>query len=151
VAERHPDGRMPGEFLDGSDRDATEGKPRAKGAAQVVESETLNLRPVVGMPANGQGDLLRRRPLRLALPGNAGSRRAAGKLVLYLGANVWAVQSRHAVTSLGREYVKVEVRDKSIGDNAWSWLPEDYSDDEQRLVFGRLDNRRMDLKAILAK
>jgi hypothetical protein len=43
VTESHLDGRVPREFLDGSDRDATEGKPRTKGVAHVVESEILNL------------------------------------------------------------------------------------------------------------
>ena len=46
IAERHLDRRMSGEFLDGSDRDAAEGKPRTKSVTQVVESEILNLRPV---------------------------------------------------------------------------------------------------------
>jgi hypothetical protein len=49
------------------------------------------------------------------------------------------------------EYGKVEVGDESTGDNEWMWVLVDYSDGAQRLVFGKFDNRHMDLKAIPAK
>lgn len=38
------------------------------------------------------------------------------------------------------EYVKVEVRDETSGENEWLWVLVDDSDDEKRLVFGKLDN-----------
>jgi hypothetical protein len=38
------------------------------------------------------------------------------------------------------EYVKVEVRDEASGENEWLWVLVDDSDDEKRLVFGKLDN-----------
>ena len=38
------------------------------------------------------------------------------------------------------EYVKVEVRDEASGESEWLWVLVDDSDDERRLVFGKLDN-----------
>jgi uncharacterized protein YegJ (DUF2314 family) len=38
------------------------------------------------------------------------------------------------------DYVKVEVRDGTSGESEWLWVLVDHSDDEQRLVFGKLDN-----------
>lgn len=38
------------------------------------------------------------------------------------------------------DHVKIEVEDKELGVDEWLWLLVDDSDDEQRLVFGRLDN-----------
>jgi uncharacterized protein YegJ (DUF2314 family) len=38
------------------------------------------------------------------------------------------------------DHVKIEVEDKELGVDEWLWLLVDHSDDEQRLVFGRLDN-----------
>jgi len=48
------------------------------------------------------------------------------------------------------EYMRVEIRDKSTGDK-WMWALAGYSDDEQRVVFGRLHNPHMDLKAVPGK
>jgi uncharacterized protein YegJ (DUF2314 family) len=38
------------------------------------------------------------------------------------------------------EYVKVEVKDETTKENEWMWMLVDSSDDDQRLVFGKLDN-----------
>ena len=38
------------------------------------------------------------------------------------------------------DFVKIEVRDEGSGPSEWLWLLVDRSDDEQRLVFGKLDN-----------
>jgi hypothetical protein len=38
------------------------------------------------------------------------------------------------------DFVKVEVRDEASGENEWLWVLVDNSDDERRLVFGKLDN-----------
>ena len=38
------------------------------------------------------------------------------------------------------DFVKIEVRDEGSGPSEWLWLLVDHSDDEQRLVFGKLDN-----------
>ena len=38
------------------------------------------------------------------------------------------------------DFVKIEVRDEGNGPSEWLWLLVDHSDDEQRLVFGKLDN-----------
>jgi uncharacterized protein YegJ (DUF2314 family) len=38
------------------------------------------------------------------------------------------------------DYVKVEFPDKETGIAEWMWVRVDHSDDEQRLVFGVLDN-----------
>ena len=38
------------------------------------------------------------------------------------------------------DHVKIEVKDEQFGVGEWMWMLVDYSDDEQRIVFGRLDN-----------
>jgi len=38
------------------------------------------------------------------------------------------------------DFVKVEIRDESSGESEWLWVLVDDSDDEKRMVFGRLDN-----------
>jgi len=38
------------------------------------------------------------------------------------------------------DFVKVEIRDEASGENEWLWVLVDDSDDEKRLVFGKLDN-----------
>ena len=38
------------------------------------------------------------------------------------------------------DHVKIEVADDRFGASEWMWMLVDYSDDEQRIVFGRLDN-----------
>jgi len=39
------------------------------------------------------------------------------------------------------DYVKVEVRDEASGHSEWMWVLVDHSDDEGKLVFGKLDNQ----------
>lgn len=39
------------------------------------------------------------------------------------------------------DHVKIEVVDSKSGDSEWMWLLVDDSDDEQRLVFGKLDQQ----------
>jgi hypothetical protein len=38
------------------------------------------------------------------------------------------------------DHVKIEVEDTKLGIGEWMWMLVDESDDEQQLVFGRLDN-----------
>jgi len=38
------------------------------------------------------------------------------------------------------DFVKVELRYEQTGESEWMWVKVDNCDDEQRLVFGRLDN-----------
>ncbi len=38
------------------------------------------------------------------------------------------------------DHVKIEVEDKQLGASEWMWMLVESSDDEQRLVFGNLDN-----------
>jgi hypothetical protein len=38
------------------------------------------------------------------------------------------------------DHVKIEVEDKQFGAGEWMWMLVEYSDDEQQLVFGQLDN-----------
>jgi uncharacterized protein YegJ (DUF2314 family) len=38
------------------------------------------------------------------------------------------------------DHVKIEVEDKQFGASEWMWMLVESSDDEQRLVFGNLDN-----------
>ena len=38
------------------------------------------------------------------------------------------------------EHVKIEVVDEKSGESEWMWLLVDRSDDNDRLVFGRLDS-----------
>jgi hypothetical protein len=38
------------------------------------------------------------------------------------------------------DHVKIEVKDRT-GESEWLWLLVDRSDDERRLVFGKLDNQ----------
>ncbi len=38
------------------------------------------------------------------------------------------------------DFVKVEIRDERSGEIEWMWVLVDHSDDERRLVFGKLDN-----------
>jgi uncharacterized protein DUF2314 len=39
------------------------------------------------------------------------------------------------------DHVKVEFANDHSGESEWMWLQVDYSDDENRLVFGRLDSQ----------
>lgn len=39
------------------------------------------------------------------------------------------------------DHVKVEFADENCGENEWMWVQVDHSDDENRLVFGRLDSQ----------
>lgn len=38
------------------------------------------------------------------------------------------------------DHIKIAIEDESLGCSEWPWLLVDHSDDEQQLVFGRLDN-----------
>jgi uncharacterized protein YegJ (DUF2314 family) len=38
------------------------------------------------------------------------------------------------------DYVKVEIREQTSGESEWMWVLVDHSDDEGRLLFGKLDN-----------
>lgn len=38
------------------------------------------------------------------------------------------------------DFVKAEIRDEISGESEWLWILVDHSDDERRLVFGKLDN-----------
>jgi uncharacterized protein YegJ (DUF2314 family) len=38
------------------------------------------------------------------------------------------------------DHVKIEIEDKQFGASEWMWMLVESSDDEQRLVFGQLDN-----------
>jgi uncharacterized protein YegJ (DUF2314 family) len=38
------------------------------------------------------------------------------------------------------DFVKIEVQDEGGGPSEWLWLLVDHSDDEERVVFGTLDN-----------
>ena len=38
------------------------------------------------------------------------------------------------------DHVKIEIEDKQFGASEWMWLLVEDSDDEQQLVFGKLDN-----------
>lgn len=38
------------------------------------------------------------------------------------------------------DYVKVEFSDEKTGESEWMWVKVDRCDDEQRIVFGRLEN-----------
>lgn len=38
------------------------------------------------------------------------------------------------------DHVKVEFLDETSGENEWMWIHVDHCDDEQKLVFGRLDS-----------
>jgi uncharacterized protein YegJ (DUF2314 family) len=38
------------------------------------------------------------------------------------------------------EHVKIEVVNDQSGESEWMWLLVDHSDDDQRLVFGKLDS-----------
>jgi hypothetical protein len=42
------------------------------------------------------------------------------------------------------DHVKIEVRDESSPIGEWMWMLVEDSDDEKRLVFGRLDNQPID-------
>jgi uncharacterized protein YegJ (DUF2314 family) len=39
------------------------------------------------------------------------------------------------------DYVKVEFKDDATGESEWMWVKVDYSDDQQGLIFGWLDNQ----------
>jgi uncharacterized protein YegJ (DUF2314 family) len=39
------------------------------------------------------------------------------------------------------DHVKVEFKDDGSGESEWMWVEVDYSDDENKLVFGRLDSQ----------
>ena len=39
------------------------------------------------------------------------------------------------------DHVKVEFADETSGESEWMWVQVDHSDDENRLVFGRLDSQ----------
>ena len=49
------------------------------------------------------------------------------------------------------DYVKVEFADEKTGIGEWMWVRVDHSDDEQRLVFGVLDNEPVNVQACRAK
>jgi uncharacterized protein YegJ (DUF2314 family) len=38
------------------------------------------------------------------------------------------------------DYIKVEFTDERTGESEWMWVKVDYADDDERVVFGRLDN-----------
>lgn len=38
------------------------------------------------------------------------------------------------------DHVKIEVEDRNFGVDEWMWMLVDESDDQNQLVFGRLDN-----------
>lgn len=38
------------------------------------------------------------------------------------------------------DYVKVEFKDETAGESEWMWVQVRESDDEQRILFGKLDN-----------
>jgi hypothetical protein len=38
------------------------------------------------------------------------------------------------------DHVKIEVLDEASGEKEWMWLAVDHSDDDRRLVFGKLDS-----------
>ena len=42
------------------------------------------------------------------------------------------------------DFVKIEVRDEGSGPSEWMWLLVAESDDDRRLVFGKLDNEPID-------
>jgi uncharacterized protein YegJ (DUF2314 family) len=48
------------------------------------------------------------------------------------------------IAAMGRykrgDFVKVEIRDEATNGSEWLWLLVDSSNDEQALVFGKLDN-----------
>jgi hypothetical protein len=46
------------------------------------------------------------------------------------------------------DHVKIELEDESLGVGEWLWLLVDHSDDEQQLVFGRLDNEPISSTAL---
>jgi hypothetical protein len=54
------------------------------------------------------------------------------------------MQGSSAGSKMGKykkgDHVKIEVEDKQFGASEWMWLLVEYSDDEQQLVFGQLDN-----------
>lgn len=54
------------------------------------------------------------------------------------------IQNRPKRGQMGKykkgDHVKIEVEDKHFGASEWMWMLVDYSDDEQQLVFGQLDN-----------
>jgi uncharacterized protein YegJ (DUF2314 family) len=39
------------------------------------------------------------------------------------------------------DHVKVEFADEQSGESEWMWIEVDFSDDEKRLVFGKLDSQ----------
>ena len=39
------------------------------------------------------------------------------------------------------DHVKVEFKDDHSGESEWMWVQVDHCDDEQRIVFGRLDSQ----------
>jgi len=39
------------------------------------------------------------------------------------------------------DHVRVEFADETSGESEWMWVQVDHSDDENRLVFGRLDSQ----------
>jgi uncharacterized protein YegJ (DUF2314 family) len=38
------------------------------------------------------------------------------------------------------DYVKVEFKEDSTGESEWMWVRIDHADDDERIVFGQLDN-----------
>jgi hypothetical protein len=38
------------------------------------------------------------------------------------------------------DHVKIEVPDEKFGASEWMWMLVDHSDDDRKLVFGKLDN-----------
>jgi uncharacterized protein YegJ (DUF2314 family) len=46
------------------------------------------------------------------------------------------------------DYIKVEFKDDDTGESEWMWVRVDYADDEERVVFGRLDNAPVVIKGL---
>lgn len=38
------------------------------------------------------------------------------------------------------DFIKAEFKDEATGESEWMWVKVDYTDETNRLVFGRLDN-----------
>lgn len=49
--------------------------------------------------------------------------------------------NRTTSTYQAGDHVKVEFADERSGQSEWMWVKVEHWDDEQRLVFGRLDNQ----------
>jgi hypothetical protein len=38
------------------------------------------------------------------------------------------------------DYIKAEFKEDSTGESEWMWVRVDHADDEERIIFGQLDN-----------